>query len=464
MSEWTGHALAVMVMLPLVGAAVTGLLRRPVPAARCSIGFVLGSLVAAAIASTCYAMAGPALPLFGLFAVDGVSAPLLPAAGFVHLIAILGTAKALLTVSSCVRLQLAAATTGAALTCQSGSFLIGLMLFAVLLPAWDLMARGQSLRGYLLYMVPFAGLVAVAWSGGVLEAGKQGGGWPAGMLGLALILRGGIFPLHAWQPALFRQAGFGTAVLFLLPLVEVVAAIRLLLPVATASQLELASIACLFTAVYCGGLAIVQANVRRFYALVCLSQTSLVLFAVLQLTAASLTAALCLWLSAMLSLAGLGFSIRALEARYGQLSLNRHHGCYEQVPEIAICFFVTGLASVGFPGTIGFLPMELLVSGSLEKGFGFCVVLALAAMLNGVAIMRVYFALFTGIRRPVSVSLRATVAERVAMILILLTMIAGGWFSPGVIEGRHRVAEEILKGRTAGISSVPQSVNGESRP
>ncbi len=91
-----------------------------------------------------------------------------------------------------------------------------------------------------------------------MEGGRDADGLPSGLLKQAMILRGGLFLLPVWQPTLFRQAGFGTAVLFLLPLVEVAAAIRLLLPVATASQLELAGIACLFTAICCGGLAIVQ--------------------------------------------------------------------------------------------------------------------------------------------------------------------------------------------------------------
>jgi len=258
------------------------------------------------------------------------------------------------------------------------------------------------------------------------------------------LLRGGIAPLHGWLPTLFQGAKYGTAMVFVLPLLEVLAALRLLLPATPAWMLDAASVACLVTAVYGGGMAVVQEETRKFYAHLCVSQTSLVLFAVILHTSNGLTAALCLWMSSMLALAGLAFSIRALEARFGALSLREHHGYYEQVPGLAVCFLITGLASVGFPGTIGFVPMELLISGSVEQGLWVSGTLAVAAMLNGIAIMRAYFALFTGKRPTTSVSLQVTAVERVGIVIIALVVFLGGWFSPGVVASRHGTADKLL--------------------
>ena len=195
-------------------------------------------------------------------------------------------------------------------------------------------------------------------------------------------------------------------------------------------------------------MACVQHEVRRFYAHLALSQTSMVLFAVMLHTSNGLTAALCLWISTTLSLAGLALSVRSLEARFGALSLREHHGYYEQVPGLAICFLITGLASVGFPGTIGFVPMELLISGSIDQGLGISLTLAFAAMLNGIAIMRAYFALFTGRRPTTSVSLQVTPTEHLGIIIIALVVFLGGWFSPSVVASRHRVAERCCNNAT----------------
>ena len=50
----------------------------------------------------------------------------------------------------------------------------------------------------------------------------------------------------------------------------------------------------------------------------------------------------------------------------GRLSLADFHGLYDHSPALAVCFLVTGLASVGFPGTLGFVATELLVDGAVD--------------------------------------------------------------------------------------------------
>jgi NADH-quinone oxidoreductase subunit M len=65
-------------------------------------------------------------------------------------------------------------------------------------------------------------------------------------------------------------------------------------------------------------------------------------------------------------------------------------------------------------------------------------------MLNGIAIMRAYFALFAGKRPTTSVSLQVTPVERVGIVIIAVVVFLGGWFSPGVVSSRHRTADKLL--------------------
>ena len=431
--------------LPFAAAAVLLFVRTPSIAARWSTTVLAVVLGFAAIIFTAHTL-GATTAGRGQFAVDDISSPMLPVVLVLHLLAMLGTAKARVSPQFCARLLLSAGFAMAALLAQSGALLVGILSVAVLLPWWDLKSRGQRTRGYAIYMGLFLALLLAGWFN--LRAAPQSA-WPVALLLLALLLRGGIVPLHGWMPSLFQNAAFGSALVFVLPLTEVIGVFRLLIPHAHAPVMEAGGIACLVTALYGGGLAIVQQDSRRFFACIGLSQTSMVLYAVLMRTPNGLTAALCLWISAPLALAGLAFSLRALEARFGSLSLREHHGFYEQVPGLAICFLITGLASVGFPGTIGFVPMELLVTGSVERSLWITVVLVLAAMFNAIAIMRAYFALFTGRSPTTSISLRTTPAERIGIILISLIVFLGGWFSPPVVESRHRIANQLL-GEPAG--------------
>ena len=445
MNPWAFPWLETTLLLPLTGAIVTACLRPPARAARWALAWTLATFVGS-VATALSFLAAPLSVTSRLpgFAIDALAVPMLPVLCLLHGLTLLGTSKSRLAPGLSVRIMLSLAATLAVVTAQNGWALVILMTLVAGLPVWDLKSRGQRTRGFLVYIIPIIILILVGWSN--VRAASPA--WALGLLLVALRLSGGIVPFHGWLPTLFQRAGFGTAQLFVLPLVEVVAVVRLLLPDAPAWMLHPVSLACLVTALYAAGMAIVQNDGRRFFAFLTLSQTSMVMFAVLSHSVASLTAALCLWISMILSLAGLGFSIRALEARFGPLSLREHHGYYEQVPGLAIVFLIAGLASVGFPGTIGFVPMELLISGSASLGLGYSVALALATMLNGIAILRAYFSLFTGKRPVPSVPLPTTPPERFGIVIIALLVFLAGWFSPSVVDSRHRVAEELLHARS----------------
>jgi len=430
--------LELALLLPWVGAATVAFVRNPPAAARFSLAFLILLLTAAgAIALSLGATGGIRNRTF---AIDEVSAPMLPVLVLLHLLTLLGTSKARVTPALCIRILLSVFVGLAVVTCQDPWLLIAILALATLLPFWELRSLGKPFRVFALYMSAFVVFLGI----GQFLVGTGNPALGFGLIILALGIRGGIVPLHGWVPRLFQNATYGSAMLFVLPLMEVAGAIRLLLPGAPAASLNAASIACLVTAIYGGGMAIVQNDVRRFYANLCLSQTSLVLYGVMTHTVNGLTAALCLWVSASLSLAALAFSIRAIEARFGRLSLDRHHGHYEQVPGLAVSFLFTGLACVGFPGTVGFLPMELLFAGSIDHGLWVSFTLAIAAMLNGIAILRAYFALFTGRRPSMSVSLPITRIERVGVVIIALIVFAGAWLPPSIVASRHRVAESLL--------------------
>jgi NADH-quinone oxidoreductase subunit M len=160
-----------------------------------------------------------------------------------------------------------------------------------------------------------------------------------------------------------------------------------------------------------------------------------------------MTGALCLWVSVALSLGGLGLTLRALEARFGRLSLDRFLGLYDHSPALAVCFLLTGLGSVGFPGTLGFVATELLVDGAIEANPVVGLAMVLAAAVNGIAVIRVYFLLFTGGRHVSSISLAITLRERLAVLILALLILGGGFFPQPNVASRHVAAEMILSGR-----------------
>src|SRR5690606_17637545 len=99
-------------------------------------------------------------------------------------------------------------------------------------------------------------------------------------------------------------------------------------------------------------MALVQREGPRIFCFLFLSHSSLVLVGLELVTPIGLTGGLCVWLSVGLSLAGFGLSLRCVEGRIGRVSLDEFHGLYESMPTLAALFLITGLASIGFPGTV----------------------------------------------------------------------------------------------------------------
>jgi NADH-quinone oxidoreductase subunit M len=108
---------------------------------------------------------------------------------------------------------------------------------------------------------------------------------------------------------------------------------------------------------------------------------------------------------------------------------------------------LTGLASVGFPGTLGFISTELLVDSAVEVSPYIGVGVVAAAALNGIAVVRAYFLLFTGARHVSTVFLGIGVRERFAFLTLMGLILAGGLFPQPGVATRHRAAEELLQGR-----------------
>ncbi len=393
--------------------------------------------------------------LFGvdLLIVDEFSAPLL----------MLTTLLSFLTVLSTLRTKVQRVPFSGILISQvivQGIFstkepwlLIGLMGLSILPPLKDLINRQKSTRVFTIHMGVHFVLLVLGW---LLIATQEpessiyllGGG----LLVVSILIRSGVAPLHCWMTDLFEHAAFGTSILFVAPMVGAYAAVRLVMPVAPEWGLKLMALASLFTTVYASGMAMVQCESRRFYCYIFLSHASLVLVGLETVTPEALTGGLCVWFSVSLSLTGFGLTLRSVESRLGRLSLSDFHGLYDHMPNLAVLFLITGLASVGFPGTIGFVSTELLVDGVIHVYPYFGLAVVAAAAINGISILGVYFRLFTGTKHTSTISLQSRWPERLAVMTLVALMIGGGLYPQSFIASRNHAAEHLIQERQAKLS------------
>ncbi len=466
--------LELAVVVPLVGSVWVSRFRQPVRAFAWGLGFSSITFVYALLAWLTFSFEGPvreswsAQPyLFGrvLFALDGFSAPLVVLVALLHFLTALATGRTKMRRFSLSWSLASEAIRLATFSCTQPWLLIGL-LAADTLPAYaELRNRRKPTRVYALHMGLFVGLLVLGWACIDPAASPLNQRvWATVPLLAAILIRCGTVPAHCWLTDWFEHASFGNALLFVAPLTGVYAAVRLVLPVVPDWALSSIGVFSLVTAIYAAGMAVVQQEARRFFAYLFLSHASLVLVGLELKTAVSLTGALALWLSVTLSLGGFGLTLRALEARFGRLSLTDFHGLYDNSPMLAVCFALTGLASVGFPGTLGFVATELLVEGAIEANLWAGLGVVLAAAVNGIAIVRVYFLLFTGARHPSTVSLLIGPRERFAVLTLAALILGGGLFPQPGVSSRHRAAADILDPPHSGVRAGTMKHTPTARP
>jgi NADH-quinone oxidoreductase subunit M len=466
------------IMLTLIGSLFVTFLRNPSRAYRWALFFT-------GVAFACTFMAGlafyldtpaemirqwsPQKYLFGrqLFALDELSSPMVPAIALLHLLTALSTAQTHMRRFSFSWSLASESIRLATFSCSEPWMLIGLLSLSTVLPWIELVNRGRPTRVYVLHMGLFVGLLILGWTAVSLSDTTSGIApwWAIVPLVLAILIRCGTVPAHCWVTDWFEHASPGIALLFVAPLTGVYAAVRLVLPIAPDWVLASIGLLSLFTAVYAAGMATIQRETRRFFAHLFLSHSSLVLVGLELHEVVSLTGCFCLWFSVILSLGGFGLSLRALEARFGRLSLTDFHGLYEHSPRLAVGFLLTGLACVGFPFTLGFISTELIVDSAVEASPYVGIAVVTAAALNGIAVVRAYFLLFTGARHFSTMNLRLGLRERIALLTFAALILGGGLFpQPGVMS-RERAAEAIIelreKNRAGEIHAAKKTLPGE---
>jgi NADH-quinone oxidoreductase subunit M len=85
----------------------------------------------------------------------------------------------------------------------------------------------------------------------------------------------------------------------------------------------------------------------------------------------------------------------------------------------------------------------------------------LAAALNGIALVKAYFLLFTGTRHVSSVPLQVTWREKVAVLTLAALILGGGLYPQPGVASRHHAALELLEERALNIPVTPDHTTAE---
>ncbi len=461
MAELRFPWLELAILLPLLGGIVVARRRDAEAARRWTIGVMGVTLLLTIGACADFFLlgqpeaAGPwaATDLsqgFRGVMIDGLSTPLLPLAALLYFLLAVATLRAKIkqvpfgwTLVS-LSLQLAI------FCCQSPRELIVLLALRAIPPWLELYSRGRGTRIFTFHIGLSLVLLAGGW--GIVDYGPVDGPWRQVGLGMMLagvLIRCGVAPFHCWVTDLFEKGTLGTALLFVVPMPSVYVAFRILLPIAPEWVMHVMGIGAIVTALYASAMATIQRDARRFLCYLFLSNASLVLVGLQSSDPIGVTASLCVWIAVAMTLLGQGLTLRAIESRVGYRSLAEYHGLYRHMPTLAVFFLLTGLSSIGFPGTIGFVATELLVEGAIRVSPVVAVLVVTSMAFNGIALLRAYFRLFTGPEHTSSMSIVARWPEKLAVLTLTLLVLGGGLFPQPGVASRYDTAKQLLSRRQA---------------
>ncbi|RMH08080.1 MAG: NADH-quinone oxidoreductase subunit M [Nitrospirae bacterium] len=211
------------------------------------------------------------------------------------------------------------------------------------------------------------------------------------MIFLGLAFKAPIFPFHTWLPDALVQGPIGMSV--------VLAGIKLgtygflrfsfpLLPEASAhpAVTRVVMVLAVIAIVYGAIIAIVQADFRRLLVFSSISHLGFVVLGLFALNFQGIQGSLIQMINLGLTTAGLFFFAGFLYDRLGNTLVHAGGGLAAKMPVLAAFLLLIGLASIGLPGTNGFIGEFLILLGAFQAHWFYGVI-----CVSGVIFAAAYF-------------------------------------------------------------------------
>lgn len=247
-----------------------------------------------------------------------------------------------------------------------------------------------------------------------------------GLLLLAAALRMALLPLHSWLPGMTQYGALGSTVLLVASQSGAYLFVRLALawfPDSVGNLVGWLTIVGSISAAYAALLALACDDLRRLIGWLSVSQAGLMLIGLCSLEPDGEAGTIVYWLSYGTAVTGLALTVWAVQARTGTTRISELGGLVRSCPRLTVGFAAFSIASVGFPGSLGFVAEDLLVHSVLEVHPLIGLIMIVATALNGIALIRALFLVFFG---PERISAPADLRARELCVIAGLAIVVFG--------------------------------------
>ena len=278
---------------------------------------------------------------------------------------------------------------------------------------------------------------------------------------LAFAIKIPLFPLHTWLPDAYTEAPAATTFLLsaVMAKIGIYAVIRFVMPIFPPEFSRFALLlACsgLIGMIYCGIAAIGQKDLKRLLAFSSASHMGILALGVFCLNIQALTGTLFQIMAHATSTGVLFLFAGMVEEQMKTREIDDLGGIAKQAPIFAFFFAVALLASVGLPGTSGFIGEFLIILGAV-KFHTVIGVLAATTLIIGVCYMlwmfqRVFFEKTNA--RTAGFTDLTTIETLAFLPVILLIIFMGVYPQPFIAK-----IEPAAKAQIASVLATGQNAN-----
>jgi len=291
-----------------------------------------------------------------------------------------------------------------------------------------------------------------------LQALSLGGGFAVTaflMFMVAFAIKIPLFPFHTWLPDGYTEAPSSTTFVLsaIMAKIGVYGVIRFVIPV---FEIEFTRFAVLFSLLgvagmmYCGLAAIAQKDMKRLLAFSSASHMGIIALGVFCMNVQALAGSLFQIVAHATSTGVLFLFIGLMEERLGTRDIDDLGGIAYRAPIFATFFAIAMLASVGLPGTSGFIGEFLIILGAIKFN-AFIGFLAGTTLIIGVCYMLWMFqrVFFEKAKEKTETFEDLTGLEIITFVPVILLIIVMGIFPQTFLEKIEPTAQQHVAQLTA---------------
>ena len=270
-------------------------------------------------------------------------------------------------------------------------------------------------------------------------------------------------PFHTWLPTVLREGPVGLSALLVGLKLGAFGILRFALPLAPTAAREyfwLMAVLGGFGAIYGALVALRQSNLRKMLAFSSVSHVGLVIVGIAAMNIQGVQGAIFQLVNFGVVAGGLMLLTGFLHHRLGSTDLASLGGLARPLPLLTAFFLLLGMASIGLPGTNGFVAELLILIGIFQVSPGVAFIALFGVILSAAYFLGFFQRAFLGpVTQPtVAAALDLRPRELLIAGVMAVLVLAGGLFPSLVQEVTASAANGwVARMTTTGLDSGPST-------